>query len=184
MNLKNLFIFVLIFLFVAFLVFKSSSFQEREELKILDTFEEKTNETYTVYNVDTKGFIKARINVDYIVGDVAEISLIADCYLIKATTDAFIGNAIIKGQEKKIEFRPSIYDVITDTFKSLGIQVLALKIVDMKNNTYIGQLILQHREKVLFLDIRPSDGSAIAVRFDAPIYINESLAKKMGEYIC
>lgn len=134
--------------------------------------------------VDTKGFIKAKISVDNIFGDKAQISLNAGCYVIRATTDACVGEAIMKGLEKKVDFRPSVYDVIVDSFRLLNIDVLALRIVDVRNNTFIGELILQQNERVLFLDIRPSDGSAIAVRVNAPIYINESIAEKYGEKIC
>jgi len=37
---------------------------------------------------------------------------------------------------------------------------------------------------VLALDIRPSDATAIALRAKAPVYINESLAREVGNYIC
>ncbi|MEM5815187.1 MAG: DUF151 domain-containing protein [Candidatus Aenigmatarchaeota archaeon] len=139
---------------------------------------------FTKVEVDTKGFIETKVSVDSIFLDKAQISLRAGCYLIKATTDACVGEAILKGIERKVDFRPSVYDVIADTFRSLGIEVLALKIVEMRNNTFIGQLVVQQNNKVLFLDIRPSDGTAIAVRFNSPIYINESLAKEVGEYVC
>ncbi|MCS7094011.1 MAG: DUF151 domain-containing protein [Candidatus Aenigmarchaeota archaeon] len=134
--------------------------------------------------IDVEGFIETKVSVDWIYMDKAQIVLKAGCYAIKATTDACIGEAILKGLEKRIDFRPSIYDVISDSFKSLGIKVLGLKIVEIRNNTFIGQLIVQQRDKVLTLDIRPSDGTAIALRMDAPIYINESLAKELGEKIC
>lgn len=182
MKIENLVLFILLFFLVGFFVF--SNLKPNEYKLELNTEKNITKENYTKYEIDTNGFIKVKINVDYILGNSAEISLVAGCYLIKATTDSFVAEAIIKGKEKKIEFRPTVYDVIVDVFKSLGIEVLGLKIIDIRNNTYIGQLILQQEDKVLFLDIRPSDGSAIAIRFDAPIYINESLAKKMGEYIC
>lgn len=156
---------------------KEVSQEVKEEIKEIE-------ENFSKYVPDTSGFIEAKVNVELIMGDKAEITITAGCYMIKAVTDSFIADAIIKGQEKKIEFRPSIYDAIVDVFKSLGIEILGLKIVEMKNNTYIGQLILQQKERIIFLDIRPSDGVALAVRFGAPIYINETLAKTTGNKIC
>jgi len=77
-----------------------------------------------------------------------------------------------------------MYDVIMDIFRNLGIKVLAVKITEIKENTFIGQLIVQQKDKVLALDIRPSDATAIALRAKAPVYINESLAREVGNYIC
>jgi bifunctional DNase/RNase len=59
-----------------------------------------------------------------------------------------------------------------------------VKIVEIRNNTFIGRLILQQGNKVVSLDSRPSDGIAIAVRTGSPVYIKESLMKEQGKYIC
>ncbi len=145
---------------------------------------ENISEEYPIAEISLEGFIKADVSIDEIFIDRAEVSLKAGCYLIHATTDACVAMAIKKGLEKKVDFRPTVYDVITDAFRNLGIRVLAVKIVEMRENTFIGQLIIQQRDKILALDIRPSDATAIALRVGAPIYINETLAKEVGEYIC
>jgi bifunctional DNase/RNase len=36
----------------------------------------------------------------------------------------------------------------------------------------------------LSLDSKPSDGAALALRTNAPIYFNETLLKEMGEKTC
>ena len=59
-----------------------------------------------------------------------------------------------------------------------------VKIVDLKENNYIGKLIIQQGNKVLSLDSRPSDGIALVVRTNSTIYFKESLLKEMGKYIC
>jgi len=139
---------------------------------------------YPTAKIPLEGFVRANVSVDAILVDRAQVSLRAGCYLIQATTDACVANAIEKGLEEKIDVRPTVYDVISDAFKNLGIKVLAVKIVEMRENTFIGQLIIQQKDKVLALDIRPSDATAIALRTKAPIYINETLAKEVGKYIC
>jgi len=172
---------VLIFLLAAAIfIFKNFSFFE-EKPKILIVNE---SSEFPEVKIPLQGFIPANISVDLILVDRAQVSLKAGCYLIEATTDACVAQAIQKGIEKKVDFRPTVYDVIFDIFKNLGIKVLAVKIVDMRENTFIGQLIIQQKDKVLALDIRPSDATAIALRANAPIYINETLAKNVGKYIC
>jgi len=179
---KPLAIILLLFSILLFL----SNYSKKETLSI-EIPKAQTNfsvTNFTKMEIDTKGFLKVKVNVDAIYLDRAQITLTAGCYQIQATTDACVGEAILKGLEKKIDFRPTVYDVIADTFKSLGIEVLALKIVEVRNNTFIGELIVQQGDKVLSLDIRPSDGTAIALRLNSPIYINETLAKEMGKNIC
>jgi len=175
----------IILLLFSILLFLSNYF--KKETISIETPKFQTNfsvTNFTKMEIDTKGFLEVKVNVDAIYLDRAQITLTAGCYQIQATTDACVGQAILNGLEKKIDFRPTVYDVIADTFKSLGIEVLALKIVEVRNNTFIGELIVQQGDKVLSLDIRPSDGTAIALRLNSPIYINETLAKEMGKNIC
>jgi len=139
---------------------------------------------YPVAKIPLEGFIQANISVDAILVDRAQVSLKAGCYLIEATTDACVARAIEKAIEEKVDFRPTVYDVINDIFRNLEIKVLAVKITEMKEKTFIGQLIIQQRDRVLLLDIRPSDATAIALRAKAPIYVNETLAREVGKYVC
>jgi bifunctional DNase/RNase len=176
---------LLVLVLVVFLLLFSSFFKSLTLTKpiVTEIVEQNTSE-YPIAKIPLEGFIQANISVDAILVDRAQVSLRAGCYLIQATTDACVANAIEKGLEGKIDVRPTVYDVISDAFKNLGIRVLAVKIVEMRENTFIGQLIIQQKDKVLALDIRPSDATAIALRTKAPIYINESLAKEVGKYIC
>jgi bifunctional DNase/RNase len=177
--------FLLVFLLlVAFLVLYLNFLKTLQNLPKTVVEKKENVSEYPIAKVPTEGFIQANISVDLILVDRAQVSLRAGCYLLQATTDAFVANAIQKGLEGKIEFRPTVYDVVVDAFRNLGIKVLALKIVEMRENTFIGQLVIQQKDKVLILDIRPSDGSAIAIRAKAPIYINESLVKEVGRYVC
>jgi hypothetical protein len=58
------------------------------------------------------------------------------------------------------------------------------KVVDLRNGTYIGRLIVKQGTTILGLDARPSDATAIAVRANAPIYIREDLLHEYGEKVC
>ena len=137
-----------------------------------------------ITELSTEGFIQAKVTVKAIYSNVALIQLHAGCYEIDANTDPWVADAIQKGSAGKVNFRPSVYDVIRDAFNYYGVKVLMLKIVDVKNNTFIGRLYLQQGKKIISLDCRPSDGTAIALRTGAKIYIKKSLAEQYGHYIC
>jgi bifunctional DNase/RNase len=174
---------LIILIFCLALLISSSQFL-RSSQQVITEVRNESKEEYPEANIPLKGFVQANISVETILMDRAEVSLRAGCYLIRAVTDACVANAIKKGLEGKVEFRPTVYDVIMDIFRNLGIKVLAVKITEIKENTFIGQLIVQQKDKVLALDIRPSDATAIALRAKAPVYINESLAREVGNYIC
>lgn len=112
------------------------------------------------------------------------VSLTGGCYQVIASTDATQAESIINGLEGKISVRPNTHDLMKDAFQNLGIEVVMVKVMDIKDNTFIGRLILRQENKILSLDSRPSDGIAIAVRTNATIYMKEDLMKKMGKYIC
>jgi len=177
-------ILILIALFIIFPSFRRfeppATFEERAEESVNVSNEEE----YPIAEIPLEGFVRANISVDVILVDRAQVSLRAGCYLIEATTDACVASAIEKALKGKVDFRPTVYDVINDAFRNLGIKVLAVKITEIRENTFIGQLIIQQKDKVLALDIRPSDATAIALRAKAPIYINETLARERGRYIC
>ncbi|MFZ8830375.1 MAG: bifunctional nuclease family protein [Candidatus Aenigmatarchaeota archaeon] len=177
--------FLLLFLLlIAFLVLYSNFLKSLQSMPKIEVDKKENVSEFPIAEIPTEGFIQANISIDAVLVDRAQVSLRAGCYLLQATTDAFVANAIQKGLEGKLDFRPTVYDVVVDAFRNLGIKVLALKILEMRENTFIGQLIIQQKDKVLLLDIRPSDGSAIAIRAKAPIYINETLAKEVGRYVC
>jgi len=177
-------ILILIALFVVlFPSFRMSELSETSEERAEESVNV-SNEEYPLAEIPLEGFIRANISVDVILVDKAQVSLRAGCYLIEATTDACVANAIEKALKGKVDFRPTVYDVINDAFRNLRIKVLAVKITEIRENTFIGQLIIQQKDKVLALDIRPSDATAIALRAKAPIYINETLARERGRYIC
>ena len=54
----------------------------------------------------------------------------------------------------------------------------------MKNNFYYADVYLEKEGDLLHLDSRPSDALALAARFDAPVYVHESVFKRQRINIC
>ncbi|MCD6371628.1 MAG: bifunctional nuclease family protein [Candidatus Aenigmarchaeota archaeon] len=134
-------------------------------------------------NISLEGYSRAKISAEPF-ENYGIVEIRSGCYRIIAYTEPSQALSIKNGLKGVIEFRPNSHDLIKEIFDYLGIKVLAVKINEVRNNTYFGELIIQEGNKVLSLDARPSDATAIAVRVKAPIYIKNNLLEKYGEKVC
>jgi len=114
----------------------------------------------------------------------ATIILGTGCKAIVADTSAERADSIRLGQLKVINERPTTHDTFVDALKAFNITVDSFRMTRYDGKLYYADLILKSRDKILKLDVRPSDGMAIAVRVDAPMYINKTLLAENGENIC
>jgi len=136
-----------------------------------------------VPGLSTKGFVKVEVQIEQ--GEEGGlISLVGNCYALTATADSTQIESIQNALAKKIVSRPNTHDLMAGVFSNLGIEVLMVKVVELRGNFYIGQLIIKQGDVILNLDCRPSDGIALALRLNAPIYVNETLLEKNGEKVC
>jgi bifunctional DNase/RNase len=78
--------------------------------------------------------------------------------------------------------RPLTHDLLCAAINTLGASVESVNIAGLKKDTYLAFMVLWtgKEEKQMYLDCRPSDGLAIAVREDVPIYADEEVLKKAG----
>lgn len=134
-------------------------------------------------DLSTDGFVEVEAAA-YVVGNQGAVSLRGGCYDVTASTEAAQAQSILSGIEGVINVRPTTHDVMKETFESLGIEVVMAKVVSLEENNFIGRLILKQGNTILSLDSKPSDGIALAVRTNTPIYFNETLLKERGENIC
>ena len=137
----------------------------------------------TIPDLSTKDYIQVSADAG-VIENIGIVTLTGNCYQLVANTDAYQALSVFNGMEKRIEFRPDTHDLMKDTFDMFGIEVLMVRIVDIKNDTFIGDLVLKQGNNIVNMDSKPSDGIAIAVRTGAPIFIKESLMMEYGEYIC
>lgn len=83
----------------------------------------------------------------------------------------FEGRAIAMGMEKIEVPRPMTHDLLATTIRSLGARVQKVYIRDFQDGTFYATLFLELPDgSVAEVDCRPSDGVAVAVRTDAPVY--------------
>lgn len=126
---------------------------------------------------------------DYYVADVLEvegsvITLGHGCRAIVAETSPERAYSIELGIKGLIEQRPNTHDIFTETLKSFNITLDYVTIDRFEDEIYYANLILETDEKVLKLDVKPSDGIALALRTNSTIYINKTLLQEIGKNIC
>jgi len=74
--------------------------------------------------------------------------------------------------------RPMTHDLFKNFTSMLDIDVPKVEVCDLKDNTFYARIYFSSREKNFSMDARPSDAIAIALRFSAPIYVNDEVIAK------
>lgn len=74
--------------------------------------------------------------------------------------------------------RPMTHDLFKNFMDIQNIGVSKIEVCDLKDNTFYAKIYFVSGEKVFSMDARPSDAVAIALRFRAPIYVNDTVIEK------
>lgn len=140
-------------------------------------------EMTSIEDLSTNGFVAVEPAADVIDGE-GVIALTGGCYSMAAGTDTVQAASIKDALDGITRERPNTHDVMRDAFDSLGIEVVMVKVTDLRGSNFLGRIILQQGDTLLNLDSRPSDGIALAIRTNSTIYFNETLLKERGRNIC
>ena len=80
-----------------------------------------------------------------------------------------------------IEFpRPLTHDLLKSVLETLGCRLVQVEVCDLRDDTFFAKLILQDRDTRRAIDSRPSDAIALALRFGAPILVEEKVMEQAG----
>jgi bifunctional DNase/RNase len=131
----------------------------------------------------TVGYVQAWPDGVLVVRDTT-IVIGVNCTAIVAETSPERALAIQRGLAGEIPQRPGTHDTFAQVLKSFNITLEAVQLERFDGKFYYANAILKTKEKVLKLDLMPSDGIALALRMDAPIYIKKSLLAEAGKDIC
>ena len=75
--------------------------------------------------------------------------------------------------------RPMTHDLLVAIIEGLEAKMECLYIDQMINNTFHAKVEIKNKDgKKKMIDARPSDGIALAVRMNAPIFVDEEVLKK------
>jgi bifunctional DNase/RNase len=85
----------------------------------------------------------------------------------------------IASELENIKFsRPMTHDLIKSLLDNLGARVVRIEICDLRDNTFYALIYLVLQNKEFSLDARPSDALALALRSQAPIFVDEQVIQK------
>jgi uncharacterized protein len=75
--------------------------------------------------------------------------------------------------------RPMTHDLLVTMAQQLGAKIERLTVDDLIENTFHAKLVLKKADGAeVVIDCRPSDGVALAVRAQVPIFVEEVVFKK------
>ena len=78
-----------------------------------------------------------------------------------------------------IEFdRPMTHDLFKNLTQVLNVQINRIDICDLKDNTFYAEIHFSSAEQSFTMDARPSDAIALALRFQAPIFVDQRVMEK------
>jgi hypothetical protein len=84
-------------------------------------------------------------------------------------------------QINKVEIpRPLTHDLFKSVLDSLGCDMVRVEVSDLVDDTFYARLVLDYKGKILDFDARPSDAICLALRFGAPMYVDEKVLDKAG----
>ena len=74
--------------------------------------------------------------------------------------------------------RPMTHDLMKSLLDSLKANILRVIVNDLKENTYYAIIDIKRNGTQAHVDARPSDAIALALRTDAPIFVDEKVMQK------
>jgi bifunctional DNase/RNase len=76
--------------------------------------------------------------------------------------------------------RPLTHDIMLEIVTSLGVHLRRVEIVELIESTFHARLTVEYAGQERVYDIRPSDGVALAVRTETPIFVAEAVFDQAG----
>jgi bifunctional DNase/RNase len=91
------------------------------------------------------------------------------------------GMAIFRELNRTPSQRPLIHDVLYTILQGLQTRLEKVVVDSMSDTTFYARLYLRQQERLVIADARPSDAVALAVKFQAPLYVAEAVLEAAGK---
>ena len=96
----------------------------------------------------------------------------------------FIGQAearaILIKLKNEVVPRPMTHDLLHNVVDIMGASVDSILISSLENDIFFAKIIININGRQQEIDSRPSDALALAIRADAPIFVDEAVLEKAG----
>ncbi len=74
--------------------------------------------------------------------------------------------------------RPMTHDLFKNFSDKINISVTRVEVCDLKDSTFFARIFFETGESSFDMDARPSDAIALALRFNAPIFVDDKVIEK------
>lgn len=92
----------------------------------------------------------------------------------------FEAQAIAVSMDKIKPTRPLTHDLMKNIMKTYNVEVLEVVINNLIDGIYYALVVCKKGNAVVEVDSRTSDAIALAIRFEAPIYISKDIIDNVG----
>ena len=76
--------------------------------------------------------------------------------------------------------RPMTHDLMKDLLEEVGASIERVVVTELREATFYAEIVVRAAGQVHVVSARPSDAVALAVRFGAPLYAEESVLEVAG----
>ena len=102
---------------------------------------------------------------------------VADSAILPIWVGIYEANAIALEIEKVQTPRPMTHDLVRNVLLGVNATVKKVVVTELKDDTFYALIWLERNRTTISIDSRPSDALALALRTDAPIYVDDSVLK-------
>ena len=91
------------------------------------------------------------------------------------------GMAIFREINRTPSPRPVLHDLLYNLLQGFQARLEKVVVDTVSDNTYYAQLYVTQQDLTMIADARPSDALALALKFQAPIYVSEAVLATAGK---
>ena len=92
----------------------------------------------------------------------------------------FEASAIIVEMEGVQPPRPLTHDLLAQMFSKHKFRLMAVEIYSCLEDKQLARIRYKHQLSNFSMEVRPSDGIALAIRLEAPIYVDDEVVKNLS----
>ncbi|MEJ7554979.1 MAG: bifunctional nuclease family protein [Aquificaceae bacterium] len=90
----------------------------------------------------------------------------------------FEADSIVRQLQNIEPPRPMTYELMKSIIENMGARLEKVVISDLRDSTYYAELHILQGNNLIVIDSRPSDAINLALRFDAPVFVEEEVLEK------
>lgn len=92
------------------------------------------------------------------------------------------GMAIFREINRTPSPRPALHDILYNLLQGFQARLEKVVVDAAQENTYYAQVYVTQHENTMIADARPSDALALALKFQAPIYVADTVLETAGKH--